>query len=465
MKTRKNKKGISLIVLVITIIVMIILAAAIILAINNTSIIKRANEAVEKSDEAQIKNLANLGWAEAYFKETTETKDDDYYQKEVEDYLEENGVPKDEQGKYEIIATPEGVTVSKKEDPTPGDSNEKVVWTQTGTTVTNGVLTLDVGDYIDYKAGVEGYTDTNGWRVLGAEDGEILIVSANNVVNEFQLGSEEDIATAKEDFETGVSKLDAVCEAYGNGDKATGVRSINGDDVDRVAEYDKTTFTGQDYFDIMVKMQGIPEEQEEAMLQQFGGTDGLAAMDYGRTVTFSWDGTDYPQYSYVKEGATDAEDETITKSFLDPHSTFTWYDFNAKEWRTSAKKTEAGTIIDDEDTTKTATLTYDMAFYLGSDKISKEEDKAAYEMLIATIAEDGTETPLTYWLASPCAVVFPYFATFGLRAVFDGGVGSYDFVTSNGDCYGTALGVRAVVSLDSNIQLEPASDTSWTIIN
>lgn len=53
----KNNKEISLIVLVITIIVMIILAGSIILTLSNSGMINRANEAVEKTDLAQAKNL------------------------------------------------------------------------------------------------------------------------------------------------------------------------------------------------------------------------------------------------------------------------------------------------------------------------------------------------------------------------------------------------------------------------
>ena len=64
MKTKKQ--GISLIVLVITIIVMIILAAAIILSLSSNGIIDRANEAVEKTDKAQVQILANTIWMDAY---------------------------------------------------------------------------------------------------------------------------------------------------------------------------------------------------------------------------------------------------------------------------------------------------------------------------------------------------------------------------------------------------------------
>ena len=58
------KKGISLIVLVITIIVMIIIAGAIIISLNGTNVVDRANEAVTKSDVANLKSALTLEYAE-----------------------------------------------------------------------------------------------------------------------------------------------------------------------------------------------------------------------------------------------------------------------------------------------------------------------------------------------------------------------------------------------------------------
>ena len=42
-------------------------------------------------------------------------------------------------------------------------------WTQSGTAIKKGSLTLEVGDYINYDAGVSGYTGK--WRILGVENG------------------------------------------------------------------------------------------------------------------------------------------------------------------------------------------------------------------------------------------------------------------------------------------------------
>ena len=62
----KEKKGVSLIVLVITIIVMVILAAAVIITISNTSIIDRAEGAVEQTNYKMLKEYAQTVWADAY---------------------------------------------------------------------------------------------------------------------------------------------------------------------------------------------------------------------------------------------------------------------------------------------------------------------------------------------------------------------------------------------------------------
>ena len=104
----KNKQAISLIVLVITIIVMVILAGAIILTLNNNGIIQKANDAVEKTNLATVKELAQTKWAEAYLKT-------DRSQEKLEEYVLEElknaGIDLDE---YNIEVTTNGVTVSKK---------------------------------------------------------------------------------------------------------------------------------------------------------------------------------------------------------------------------------------------------------------------------------------------------------------------------------------------------------------
>ena len=98
----KNKRGISLIVLVITIIVMIILAAAVIITISNTGIINRANEAVDATNYKQVEQLAQLIWSEEFLA----GKRDDSLKDAVLDKLE------DYKDKYEFEVNNGGVTVT-----------------------------------------------------------------------------------------------------------------------------------------------------------------------------------------------------------------------------------------------------------------------------------------------------------------------------------------------------------------
>ena len=108
-KSKNNKKGISLIVLVITIIVMIILAATVILSLSSNGIINRANEAVSDTDIKQVQSLANTLWAEAYLvKREDSSVDIDTY---VRTKLDENNMNVD---KYIVEITDKGVEVEAK---------------------------------------------------------------------------------------------------------------------------------------------------------------------------------------------------------------------------------------------------------------------------------------------------------------------------------------------------------------
>ena len=101
---KKQKLGISLIVLVITIIVMIILAASVVLTLSNSGIINKANEAVEKTNIKEVEQLASLTWAEEFMA----GKRGDTLKEAVLEKL------KDYTDKYTITVTDTGVTVTTK---------------------------------------------------------------------------------------------------------------------------------------------------------------------------------------------------------------------------------------------------------------------------------------------------------------------------------------------------------------
>jgi len=200
---KRNKSGISLIVLVITIIVMIILASAVIITLNNTDIINRANEAVDASDEATKKHQDALDYLDAYTAGT--------------------------------------------------------LWKQTGSQLVkknaDGTKTeVALGTTVNYNAGVTGYT--GGWRILGEENGKLLLVSAASIGN-LQL-------SGKEDYVNGIAKLNKMCEAYGAGVGARDARSLTAEDVIKALG-----------FDPMKTLSGEPFKADE-----------LA--EYGNTVTYTF---------------------------------------------------------------------------------------------------------------------------------------------------------------------------------
>ncbi len=100
-----QKKGISLIVLVITIIVMIILAATVVISLTSSSVIDRANQAVQLTDEKQVQDLAAITWSEMYL----DNHRDDDLRREVMEKLVEQGV---DTNKYHIVVSNTGVSVS-----------------------------------------------------------------------------------------------------------------------------------------------------------------------------------------------------------------------------------------------------------------------------------------------------------------------------------------------------------------
>lgn len=103
----KNKRAISLVVLVITIIVMIILSATIVMALNNGGIIEKANDSVRKTNITTVKQLASVKWAEAYLDgKTTQSELEEYVIAE----LKKAGVKTQE---YKITVTESGVDVEQ----------------------------------------------------------------------------------------------------------------------------------------------------------------------------------------------------------------------------------------------------------------------------------------------------------------------------------------------------------------
>ena len=168
MKTRKtNKKGISLIVLVITIIVMIILAAAIILSLSSNGIIDRANEAVDKTDIAQVQTLASTIWADAYL---DNLRGIELKQKVKNEFRKNKGTEK-----YAPIVTDTGVTVTEWETIYTGDENS---YTQEGMLVLGSENLFNTVDPFRFTVESDEYTGYIETTLLGVPGISTYIIGA-----------------------------------------------------------------------------------------------------------------------------------------------------------------------------------------------------------------------------------------------------------------------------------------------
>ena len=261
-------------------------------------------------------------------------------------------------------------------------------WVQNKTVVTkklkSGTKTYNVGDDYTYDCGVEGYT--GGWKVLGAERGKLLIMSTVDV-GTLKL-------SGKDGYNTGVSKLNAMCAKYG-----TNARSITVEDINRVTGYD-------------------PTNQGDG--KAFGAGEFY---EYGNKVTYTASGS----------SATNGKNYTGSISYEHPD------------------ERKIGT---DNVTSITVESTgyYYYPYSLTTSSSTTGEckgiatDSSAYKLLFRN-ADDSANC--SYWLASRAVFAATSSALFGLRYVYsDGYVGSYYLWYSNGNTSNPSLGVRAVVPVE-----------------
>ena len=264
-------------------------------------------------------------------------------------------------------------------------------WSQSKTTVTNGVTTYTVGDNYSYNCGVSGYTGS--WKVLGAENGKLLIMST------------ADIGTlkleGKDGYNTGISKLNEMCKAYG-----TNARSIKVEDINRVTGYDpNNTGDGKKFY-----------------VGQW--------LEYGSSVTYT------------------ASKTTNNTNGL----TYTGGLSNGKYEHVDGRIIGSNGVTS---ITETSTYYYYYPYSLTTSNATTGTCKGisttskAYELIFGTYANTSAGKGNYYWLASSYVYAYSNYSCFGLRFVGTSGHvynychlwGSYGYTSSPG------LGVRAVVSL------------------
>lgn len=262
-------------------------------------------------------------------------------------------------------------------------------WVQNKTVVTkklkSGTITLNVGEDYEYDCGVVNYT--GGWKVLGAENGKLLIMSTVDVGN-LQL-------SGKEGYNTGVERLNAACAPYGRN-----ARSVTVDDINRVTGYDPTKQNNNTKY-------GAGEFYE-----------------YGNKVT------------YTASGSSATNEKKYTSAISK---------YEHPDGRILGQNDV--TSIQVESTSYyyyPSTLTTSDGEQTGEIGISKTSP--AYKLLFRK-ADDSANC--SYWLASSYVYAYSNYSYFGLHIVYSGGrVGRYDLWNSDSGASSRSNGVRAVVPVD-----------------
>ena len=466
-----NERGITLIALIITIIVLLILAGvSIALVVGDNGVLSQAVNAADETNRANVQSELEMAvsavvtdWSgDKYINGNTQTLSQYMTKARVEANMNteeyelaaftlntENGVNVVYRGKgynftVEITESGNSAKVTYGGEGEPAPSKE---WTQEGDTITDGEVSLQVGDYINYDeqtgAVTPTYTSlgtatgvgegeeynqiftlaeyTGGWRVFGVdEEGRLQIISEDLIIPSNTEGSGYYLRGVT-GLKNAVTELDNIAALYGQGEYAESARSVTREDLVKFANFDINDWNTTEGY----------------------GKDQL--YQYGNEVTYYWDGTNYPYYESTML--------STPGNLSNSHSNgFYWYDFETETWNHDEFNNGATTDSKDE----IVTLTNDFYAFMGSDYLSGDK----YDLIFTDSNSGGNAE---YWLGSRYVFTDPGCADFGVYEVGDGYVGSYRLAYSDGAEGGDSAAARPLVSLQSNIQLTSAGEGTWDI--
>ena len=406
-----NEKGITLIALVVTIVVLLILAGVTIATLTgDNGILKKTSDASEKTKEANAREQVQLAVAGSLRTDgNIDTDDLNTELSKIEGLT--SGTP--------ISGLPATVVIDGNNVIIREDGSVVVSeWTQTGYEITNGEITVKVGDYVlnyDEETGntqiettKSGHTtpqnlttENLGWRILGiGENGGLELISDNPTTTTVTLVGETGYLNAEEVLNTACNEL------YGKGRYAESARSLNTEDINKLANYNPKTYSG--YGD----------------LYKYRFSTEAGYMQYSKS---------------TDNGKTWSEWLNITglsyQTFRMPGSTETISADNPKE----SEEIEHTTYI-----------------YTISSQITDTN-------IVNMITKGTGNSNLTQWIASRAINCSDGYAGFRVHNLYNGNM-SYDALyESNGDSNNPSCSVRPVVSLKTNVQLEGNSEDGWII--
>lgn len=484
---KNEEKGITLIALVVTVIVILVLAGiSISMLSGENGILKRATEAKRNTQIENEKEAVNMAVLEAVTIGNGEITADNlnsslksYIGKKTEFTGNSPWIYEGEQGVYVINANGKVYRgwANKYDENGAVDS------------VTNGEITLNVGDYINYDPGTEKtYTSPKGtdqttatkvyyvtgpeeekktvwpcnkaseyqelldagtveegngheeqnysttdakstkWKVLEADQttGELLIVAADVLKN-------EDGTTKKMYFKGitgylyGVNELNRVCSVYGNGKGATGGRSITYDDITNVI--------------------GLKIEPNTSVYEYTWTHESI------NNCAPSYDGgKNFLSYYHVKRDETTKQPGSI--------GIFNYYNSENGKWETNIQELNG--------LTETKLIGTIKPNYVGYGTISDiQKATKGYSVVFKTDKGEEIRTEAIddnkYWLGSSYSGALLDYARYGMYYVYASGyVSGHNMYYSFGFAYAPGYGVRPVVSLKPDIQLTASTTNEKT---
>ena len=402
----KNKNGITLIAMVITIIVMLILAGISIATLaGENGVINRTTKAKAATRAGEIKDLLRI--------EATNNKVAEYQnekQKTRSEFIAElvtDGKLSDEEVEELQSAETPTITIGGIALDFSILPESVQVWTQSGTSVTDGKITLTVGTQVTGYS-VTGHTDLN-WYVLGAKDGKLLITT-NTCPETVNLAGTAGFTNADGTGCPWVDTLNDRATKYSNGDMADNARTIDFGDIKRIDSTLVNSSVGEVY-------------------------------EYGNKVTYTLKASSSNASNKViwyrgeKQPTTETETSITSFQYWGENSNDQW------DWITLGD----GESVDLD-------CTYE-AYNASS------IDSSAKTLLFTNTGNYPGDTG-SYWLGSPYVFCSEGIAYFGLHGVYSSYVGNcYLFYSSYGSI-SHSMGLRPVVSLKSSVKVTGAGVVS-----
>lgn len=466
----KGKKGITLIALVITIIVLLILAGVTVATLNgDNGILTKAGEAKNTNQDAEIIEQIKLAWNKVYTDNYLENVENKATALETE--LGRNGYTATVDGNDDdgYTVTYKGIDYLLAVTGTIEKLGKQAKWIDNGDgtfTHSESETKVQIGDIVNYNelsSGIKTYTtdttkgiggslgnsgnkDSNGkyvlesktystedlgWRVLGVnESGQIELISENPMSEYIRFANEEGYLNIETKIVNEVEvkgTLDTMCDdLYGHGSGANSARSLNIDDIDKLA--------------------GIKTDADKKALDSNYGSK----WNYRYPTAAEMAGTRYMQYKQ------DIDSETGD-----------WIKINDSKYQTFRMPGESKTL------SKTRPgyspeLIFTFYSYLLSQKINKT---TADGKNMANLLSKGLASSNAYqYLATSCVYCISGQYTNGVvfcaRSLENGDVryaGLYKSWGVQEDGATSSGRVRPVVTLKSNVQFSGSSSAGWSI--